>query len=69
MVYFTFATLRAQLQREKQAREDVERQKKDLEDRVKKFEDDAKVAQEGTLCLSTRCSDSDSLEHLSCKEI
>ena len=41
------ATHRAQLQREKQAREDAERQKKDLEDRVKQYEDDAKHAQEG----------------------
>jgi len=36
------------LQREKQAREDAERREKELHDRLQRFQDEAKAAQEGT---------------------
>ena len=38
---------RAQLQREKQAREDAERQRIELQERLKQFEQESKKAQEG----------------------
>ena len=38
---------RAQLQREKQAREDAERQRIELQERLKQFEQESKRAQEG----------------------
>lgn len=38
---------RAQLQREKQAREDAEKEKRELADRVRKFEMEAKRTQDG----------------------
>ena len=38
---------RAHLQREKQAREDAERREKELHDRLQRFQDEAKAAQEG----------------------
>jgi len=38
---------RAQLQREKQAREDAERRERELHDRLQCFQDEAKAAQEG----------------------
>lgn len=38
---------RAHLQREKQAREDAERREKELTDRLQRFQDEAKAAQEG----------------------
>jgi len=38
---------RAQLQREKQAREDAERRERELHDRLQRFQDEAKAAQEG----------------------
>lgn len=38
---------RAQLAKEKQAREDAEREKKELQARMKKFEEDSKRAEEG----------------------
>ena len=40
--------VRAHLQREKQAREDAERREKELHDRLQRFQDEAKAAQEGT---------------------
>ena len=39
---------RAQLQREKQAREDAEKEKKELADRVRKIEMEARRTHEGT---------------------
>ena len=38
---------RAHLQREKQAREDAERREKELHERLQRFQDEAKAAQEG----------------------
>jgi len=35
------------LQREKQAREDAERREKELSERLQRFQDEAKAAQEG----------------------
>lgn len=40
---------RQRLQQEKQAREDAERQQKDLLERLKRFEEEAQLAQEGRL--------------------
>ena len=40
---------RAQLQREKQAREDAERREKELHDRLQRFQDEAKAAQDGII--------------------
>lgn len=42
---------RAHLQREKQAREDAERREKELHERLQRFQDEAKAAQEGMLNL------------------
>ena len=38
---------RAHLQREKQAREDAERREKELHERLQRFQDEAKAAQDG----------------------
>lgn len=38
---------RAHLQREKQAREDAERREKELHERLERFQEEAKTAQEG----------------------
>jgi len=38
---------RAHLQREKQAREDAERREKELSDRLHRFQEEAKAAQDG----------------------
>ena len=49
MLYvYDICLCRAQLQREKQAREDAERQRIELQERLKQFEQESKKAQEGT---------------------
>ena len=44
--YF-YTLYRAHLQREKQAREDAERREKELHERLERFQDEAKAAQDG----------------------
>ena len=40
---------RAQLQKEKQAREDAERQRRELEDKLKRYENEVESARKGTM--------------------
>lgn len=47
---------RAHLQREKQAREDAERREKELHDRLQRFQDEAKAAQDGMENLPWVCT-------------
>lgn len=42
---------RSQLAKEKQAREDAEKDKKAMEDRLKKYEEERQAAEEGNSCL------------------
>ena len=42
---------RAQLAKEKQAREDLEKEKLEMADRLKQFEEDKKKAEEGVLAV------------------
>ena len=44
------------MQREKQAREDAERREKELHDRLQRFQDEAKAAQDGMGNLRCVCT-------------
>lgn len=46
-----FKFCRIQLLKEKQAREDAEKQSKELQDRLKKYEEESRRAREGNIAL------------------
>lgn len=51
VVHVRMCSCRAQLERARQAKEDAEREKKELADRLHKYEMDTKRAEEGTVCV------------------
>ena len=50
MQYMNILLHRAQLQLEKKAREDAEKSRREMEDRLKKYEEEVEKARNGKIC-------------------